>query len=137
MRNIFIFALLMMANMLFAVRYTRASGVIYKREYRENVRAYEISSGEIENCEITLMHDDYIPRTFTINPEYIQNVTYSGTVNVFGDVIVAGREITDKKPVGDVIIQSGKTTFSAEKGVFLAPGFEVKKGASFEAKIKK
>lgn len=121
----------------FAVRYTRASGVIYKREYRENVRAYEISSGEIENCEITLMHDDYIPRTFTINPEYIQNVTYSGTVNVFGDVIVAGREITDKKPVGDVIIQSGKTTFSAEKGVFLAPGFEVKKGASFEAKIKK
>lgn len=121
----------------FAVRYTRASGVIYKREYRENVRAYEISSGEIENCEITLMHDDYIPRTFTINPEYIQNVTYSGTVNVFGDVIVAGREITDKKPVGDVIIQSGKTTFSAEKSVILAPGFEVKKGASFEAKIKK
>lgn len=121
----------------FAVRYTRASGVIYKREYRENVRAYEISSGEIESCEITLMHDDYIPRTFTINPEYIQNVTYSGTVNVFGDVIVAGRAITDKKPVGDVIIQSGKTTFSAEKSVILAPGFEVKKGASFEAKIKK
>ena len=121
----------------FAVRYMRTSGSIYKREYRENVRAYEISSGEIESCEITLMHDDYIPRTFTINPEYIQNVTYSGTVNVSGDVIVAGREITNKKPVGDVIIQSGKTTFSAEKSVIFAPGFEVKKGASFEAKIQK
>ena len=121
----------------FAVRYMRTSGSIYKREYRENVRAHEISSGEIESCEITLMHDDYIPRTFTINPEYIQNVTYSGTVNVSGDVIVAGREITNKKPVGDVIIQSGKTTFSAEKSVILAPGFEVKKGASFEAKIQK
>ena len=46
-------------------------------------------------------------------------------------------EITNKKPVGDVIIQSGKTTFSAEKSVILAPGFEVKKGASFEAKIQK
>lgn len=41
------------------------------------------------------------------------------------------------KPIGNVIIQSGKTTFSAKKGVFLAPGFEVKKGASFEAKIVK
>lgn len=64
-------------------------------------------------------------------------MTYSGTVNVSGDVIVAGREITNKKPVGDVIIQSGKTTFSAEKSVIVAPGFEVKKGASFEAKIQK
>ena len=121
----------------FAVRFKRASGAIYKREYRENVRTYEIPSDEIENCEITLMHADYIPMTLTLDPKYIQNVTYSGTVNISGDVIVAGREITDKKPVGNVIIQSGKTTFSAEKGVFLAPGFEVKKGASFEAKIKK
>lgn len=59
------------------------------------------------------------------------------TMNISGDVIVAGREVTDQKPIGNVIIQSGKTTFSAKKGVFLAPGFEVKKGASFEAKIVK
>ncbi len=124
-------------NCTFAVRFKRASGAIYKREYWENIRTYEILSDEVENCEITLMHADYIPMTFTLDPKYIQNVTYSGTVNISGDVIVAGREVTDQKPVGNVIIQSGKTTFSAEKGVFLAPGFEVKKGASFEAKIKK
>ncbi len=123
-------------NCTFAVRYSRM-GRIYKREYKKNVRTYGISTSEVANCEITLQHDDYIPFTFTVNPQYIQNVTYSGTMNISGDVIVAGREVTNQKPIGNVIIQSGKTTFSAKKGVFLAPGFEVKKGASFEAKIEK
>lgn len=108
-----------------------------KREYRKNVRTYGVSYSEIKNCEITLMHDDYIPVTFTITPEYIQNITYTGKVKVSGDVILAGRAITEQKPIGDVVVSSGKTTFSAKNGILLAPGFGVKKGASFEAKIEK
>ena len=75
-------------NCTFAVRYSRM-GRIYKREYKKNVRTYGISTSEVANCEITLQHDDYIPFTFTVNPQYIQNVTYSGTMNISGDVIVA------------------------------------------------
>lgn len=87
-------------NCTFAVRYKQESGTIYKREYRKNVRTYGVSYSEIKNCEITLMHDDYIPVTFTITPEYIQNITYTGKVKVSGDVILAGRAITEQKPIG-------------------------------------
>lgn len=118
-----------------AVRYKDETGNIYKREYRENVASYSIPGNDIGDCEITLTHKNYIPMTFSIDPDYIQNETFVSSTDVSGDLIIAGRNVTDKKSIGDVIIQSGKTTFSAQKGIILAPGFSVNQGATFETKI--
>lgn len=120
-------------NCTFMVRY---SGIGKRQEYIKNTRYYKINSKDILNCEITLTHDNYIPSTVVFNPRYVQNKTFTKDTKVEADVIVAGREVTDKEQYGDVIIQSGKTIFTAAKGIILEAGFEVKEGAAFETIIK-
>lgn len=119
---------------IFAVRYKRG-GIIHKREYIEYARRVSISKEDMNDCEITLRHKNYITKTESFNVKYIQNKTYAGNVTINGDIILVGRNVTSEQPTGDVIISSGKTIISATRGVFLEEGFEVKNGAEFEIKM--
>ena len=118
---------------IFAVRYKR-DGNIYKREYVEYARSISISKEDMNDCEITLRHKNYITKTESFNVTYIQNKTYTSNVTITGDIILVGRNVTSEQPTGDVVISSGKTVISATHGVFLEDGFEVKNGAEFEIK---
>ena len=84
---------------------------------------------------VTITKHDYIPFVYS-DIKYIQNQTYtSGSVIVDGNKVIAGENITNLKPQGKVSIEeNANVTFQAEKEIILERGFEVKKGAIFEAK---
>lgn len=69
---------------------------------------------------------------------YIQNVTYCNGTNleISYPEIYAGYSVTNNKPYGNVIMQSGsEITFKAVNKIELKPGFHVEQGATFTAFI--
>ena len=70
--------------------------------------------------------------------KYIQNHTYqSGSVIVENyPEIIAGYDVTDNKPYGNVILEAGSdVTYSATEQVVLKPGFHAKAGSNLHIKI--
>ncbi len=70
--------------------------------------------------------------------KYIQNHTYqSGSVIVENyPEIIAGYDVTDNKPYGNVILEAGSdVTYSATEQVVLKPGFHAKAGSNLHIKV--
>lgn len=85
---------------------------------------------------VTITKHDYIPYIDS-DVKYIQNQVYSsGSATVTGSKIIAGKNVTHLKPEGEVSVGgTANVTFQAKDEIILDKGFEVKKGATFEAKI--
>ncbi len=65
--------------------------------------------------------------------EFIQNTTISKSTSFAGRVIYAGYNITQQKPVGNVVVLPGShVVLDAETGVHIKPGVEVRLGAALE-----
>jgi len=69
------------------------------------------------------------------NNTYIQNCTLSQDSFFSGGTIHAGHQVTNQVPPGDVIIPNeAEIIFDASRGIYLQPGFEVKKGGTLETR---
>jgi M6 family metalloprotease-like protein len=66
---------------------------------------------------------------------YIQNQIFQSSDYLTGKNIFAGTNVTLEKPQGPVVINNGASViFDTDGEIFLAEGFEVQLGASFETK---
>lgn len=84
---------------------------------------------------VTITKHNFIP--YTKNPDniYFQNETLTDDAYIYAKDFHAGYNVTNAKPVGNFIINSGSSVvFNAEENVYLESGFEVELGAEFETK---
>ena len=92
-----------------------------------------------DSVVVTLKKQNYIPKVYILySTDYIQNHTFNQnyTDNGYYQYIHVGRNVTDKKPVGNVTVGSGKTvTLKAQKGVYIKNGFTNPLGSTFEIDI--
>ena len=83
---------------------------------------------------LVICKEGYIPFIYG-DRVYVQNQEFRGTSTVKGENISIGRNVTDDKPEGDVIIRSGaNVTFEAGNEVVIESGFTLEKGAVMEIK---
>ena len=76
---------------------------------------------------------NYIPYQRTINnATYIQNETISEDQHIISQETYIGRDVTDNRPIGSVIINRGNVVINKGNRVLIKNDFEVKNGASFE-----
>jgi len=52
--------------------------------------------------------------TNTPHVVYVQNDTITGTKTIFSDIIYVGKDVTDRKNYGDVILGQGDITLKAK-----------------------
>lgn len=64
---------------------------------------------------------------------FIQNAQYFGTNSLSARYIIAGRYVTETKPVGNAVFNAGSETVLRANKISLAPGTTIKKGAKFSA----
>ena len=75
-----------------------------------------------EEYYVVVCKHNYIPYIYS-NPLYIQNETFTTDTIISGQKIVAGRNVTPIKPIGDVTIApTGRLTLSASERVILSDG---------------
>lgn len=89
---------------------------------------------------VCVTRQDYIPWTATLsqtgnNEVYIQNTTYTNDTTIVSKKAYIGSDVTSSQPNGPVTVQSGNTSIRAKESISIKDDFEVKVGASFEAKI--
>ena len=93
----------------------------------------------IDSFDVVLLRQNYIPQiTRYYSSKFIQNKTLTETDNIDGEYqyIYVGRNVTDKKPTGNVVVSQGKTvTLKAQKGVYIKNGFTNPLGSTFEIDI--
>ena len=100
---------------------------------------FRISTTNTDSVEFVLTKQDYIPVHIKIfRSKYIQNDTINQdteyTTNY--DYIYIGRNVTENKPQGKVVIISGNSlTLKAKKEIELKNSFEVPLGAEFSIDI--
>jgi hypothetical protein len=69
------------------------------------------------------------------NDQFIQNLLFTAPTYITGNNIIAGTNITNTKAQGPVVIKNGaNVVFDTDGNNILERGFEVEKGALFEAK---
>jgi hypothetical protein len=92
-----------------------------------------------DSVVVTLKKQNYIPKVYILySTDYIQNHTFNQnyTDNGYYQYIHVGRNVTDKKPVGNVSVGSGKTvTLKANKEIMIKNGFSVESGGTFEMDV--
>lgn len=89
---------------------------------------------------VCVTRQDYIPWTATLsqtgnNEVYIQNTTYTNDTTIVSKKAYIGSDVTSSQPNGPVTVQSGNISIRAKESISIKDDFEVKVGASFEAKI--
>lgn len=99
----------------------------------ENASSYTFHNIEAP-FSLVICKEGYIPFIYG-DHVYVQNQEFRGVSTVKGENISIGRNVTDYKPEGDVIIRSGaNVTFEAENEVVIESGFTLEKGAVMEIK---
>ena len=88
--------------------------------------SYQTPSDDVIIC---VSRHNYIPYITNANI-YIQNETINNNKTYLGNVVKVGRNVTDKKTQGDVIVNSGNVSITA-KGVEMQSGTKISKGAVF------
>lgn len=63
---------------------------------------------------------------------YLQNETFGADTDVFADRVLIGKDVTNDKDFGPVLVSNGKTRVRATKSVTIANDFEVTRGAQFQ-----
>ncbi len=104
--------------------------------YREVVNNVSTATftGVPTQFSVSITKPNYIPYLWpnTIN---IQNETFTGTAYIAADDINSGSAVTPTLPIGSTIVKNGANVFlHGAATIILDKGFEVEKGASFEAK---
>ena len=96
--------------------------------YGTNI-SYPIGSDDIIIC---ISRHNCIPYITNVNNlVYIQNETINGNRTYSGNAFKIGKNVTDKKTQGDVIIENGNVSITG-KSVELQSGTKISKGAVFK-----
>lgn len=91
-------------------------------------QSYSFTNVPTEYC-IVITKDNYIPYIYT-SSYYIQNEIFQSNETIEVSSIIAGRQVTETKPIGDVIVQPNATLTLKADSVTLDSGFEVKSGGA-------
>lgn len=96
---------------------------------------YELPMMDKDSIEFVLTKQNYVPTLFTPfkTTKYIQNETISENTMYSGyDYIRVGRNVDITKPLGNVVVNSGKSlNLKANKEIEIRNNFEVPLGAEF------
>lgn len=85
---------------------------------------------------ICLTKKGYIPYICSVgNNIFLQNDVINYNLNVKGNIVCAGNNVTSFKDNGDFIINTGKTIINYGDYIILDNGFEIKQGAELETKF--
>lgn len=83
---------------------------------------------------VVITKTNYLPFIYESNC-FIQNEEFSGSIQITANNVRVGENVTNNKPTGPVIIQSGaNVTIDYDGETILMNGFEVKLGGQFEIK---
>ena len=94
--------------------------------YNGTSASYHTTADDVRIC---ISRHNYVPYvTNTINQVYIQNETINADRTYSGNIIKAGKNVTDKKASGNVVINSGTVNMVGNR-VELQAGTKVSKGA--------
>lgn len=103
----------------------------YYYDVEENINSFSFS-GIGERGTVCITKPGYIPYIASYGQTvYIQNETESHDIHIIANEVNIGRDVTNTKTHGPVVIESGKTNIKSNQ-VIIKNNFEVKKGASFE-----
>jgi len=95
-----------------------------------NSQTYNIGN---TTCYVCITKPGFIPYVAVVGDDvYIQNETYDNDAEIKARNIFAGNNVTTSKPIGPVIIQSGRVKMNAANSVTLTNGFEVAREAELE-----
>ena len=109
-------------------------GNSYYKVY-ENVRCAQFNTLNCDTLSLCITCPNYIPYQRTINNvTYIQNETISENRHVISQETYIGRDVTDNKPNGSVVIDSGNVDICRGNATLIKNDFEVKISSSFEIK---
>ena len=61
---------------------------------------------------------------------YVQNQSFSDDASIASNNVVVGRNVTNAKAEGPVVVKNGELTIDATEGVVLQNDFKVNVGAS-------
>ncbi len=61
---------------------------------------------------------------------YVQNQSFSDDASIASNKVVVGRNVTNAKAEGPVVVKNGELTIDATEGVVLQNDFKVNVGAS-------
>jgi len=94
-----------------------------------------ISSDWIEippiDCSVCITQPGFKPKVFNIlRSGYLQNEILEGETYCISNTLTAGRDVTNLKPQGNVVIKNGSAKFFSPNGTTIQNYFEVQKGAT-------
>ncbi len=91
--------------------------------------------GVPDSCSVCITAAGYVPFVKTIYKNvYLQNETISSDRMVVAEHTFAGSHVTNQMAHGPLVVDDGLLEIQSAGGVTLAPGFEVKRGASLSIK---
>ncbi len=113
-------------------------GIIDEAWYK-SVTPFITKVAGIDSFDVVLLKQNYIPQIIRYySSKYIQNATLTETDSSDGEYqcIYIGRNVTTRKPIGNVAVVSGKTvSLKAKREVYIKNGFTSPLGSTFEIDI--
>ena len=89
-----------------------------------------------QTVSVCITKPGYLPKTYIIGGTiYIQNETFYNKTNVHGNNVFIGRDVTNQKPEGEVVVIKNSTKVKSPGGTTITRDFEVKPGAEFEISV--
>ena len=89
-----------------------------------------------QTVSVCITKPGYLPKTYIIGGTiYIQNETFHNKTNVHGNNVFIGRDVTNQKPEGEVVVIKNSTKVKSPGGTTITRDFEVKPGAEFEISV--
>ena len=82
-------------------------------------------------CYVSVCKPGYIPYMQELAQVlYVQNQSFSDDASIASNKVVVGRNVTNAKAEGPVVVKNGELTIDATEGVVLQNDFKVNVGAS-------
>ena len=83
------------------------------------------------DCSVCITQPGFKPKVFNIlRSGYLQNEILEGETYCISNTLTAGRDVTNLKPQGNVVIKNGSAKFFSPNGTTIQNYFEVQKGAT-------
>ena len=89
-----------------------------------------------QTVSVCITKPGYLPKTYIIGDTiYIQNESFYNKTNVQGNNVLIGRDVTNQKTEGEVVVIKNSTKIKSPGGTTITRDFEVKPGAEFEISV--
>lgn len=110
------------------------NGTTYHQMVRNVAGTSYTFTGVPANYAVAITKHNYLPFLWKTDV-YLQNYTFTGVAYIASDNLYAGENVNTSQPSGTLLIKStANVIFDGQKDIILDKGFELEKGASFEAK---